>query len=128
MKAMIYLVAATILTSFSNKPKDSDDLNGIWMGYYRSEFIKEKVIVKFDESDKMEFYTGGVDDRTRVDGSYEIAGDSVRFSYRTPEGDVINMKGRFNRRMRYVEGVWRGNDRNTGSFFLEKQNVQERSL
>jgi hypothetical protein len=128
MKAIIYLVSAAILTSFSYKPQDNGDINGIWMGYYRSQFIKEKVVVKFDESAKMEFFTGGVDDRTRLEGSYSISGDSVSFSYKTPEGEVINMKGRFNRRMNYVEGTWKGDDRSNGSFFLEKQNVEERSL
>jgi len=127
MKVMIYLVAAALLSSFTSGPKE-DDMNGIWMGYYRSELIKEKVIVKFDESDKMEFYTGGVDERTRLEGSYQITGDSVRFSYRTPEGEVIRMRGRVSRRMNYVQGTWTGNDHASGSFFLERQKVEERSL
>ena len=126
MKPMIYLLAATIMTSFSHKPIDNTDIDGIWMGYYRSQYIKEKLIVKFGQTDRMEFYTGGVDDRTRAEGSYRIQGDSVSLSYQTAEGEVISMKGHFNRRKSYVDGVWKGADRSSGSFYLEKQEWQER--
>jgi hypothetical protein len=123
MKLLIYLVAGTLMTGFTDRR--ANDIDGIWMGYYRSEIIKEKVIVKFNQSDKMEFFTGGVDDRTRSEGSYRIQGDSVLLTYRTPEGEVIVMKGRFNRRKNYVDGTWKGNDRSAGSFYLEKQKVEE---
>src|SRR5690349_8134073 len=110
MKLLMYLLAGTILSSFSARPVD-DDIDGVWMGYYRSTFQKEKLIVKFSSTDKMEFYTGGVDERTRLDGSYRIQGDSVSFTYRTPEGEEIRMQGHFNRWKNFVNGVWKTNDK-----------------
>lgn len=125
MKTMIMLLAGSILASFTNRPVDDDEIGGVWMGYYRSQIIKERVIVKFNDSDHMEFYTGGISDPARSEGSYRILGDSVSFTYRTPEGEVITMEGRFNRRRNFVDGVWKENDKNGGSFYLEKQKVQE---
>jgi hypothetical protein len=124
MKILILLLATTTLTSFSVN-RDGDDINGLWMGYYRSEVIKEKVIVKFNDADKLEFYTGGIDDRTRCMGSYAVLGDSVSFTYKTPEGETIVMQGHFNRRKNFVDGTWQAQDKTTGSFYLEKQKIQE---
>ena len=124
MKLLMLLMAATTLTSFSLRT-DEDDVNGLWMGYYRSDIIKEKVIVKFNDADRLEFYTGGVDDRTRCIGSYKVTEDSVSFSYKTQEGERILMQGHFNRRKNFVEGTWTAQDHTTGSFYLEKQKVQE---
>ena len=58
MKILFCLLAGTVLTSFTNKSFDND-LDGYWMGYYRSDFTKEKVIVKLNADDRMDFYTGG---------------------------------------------------------------------
>src|SRR6059058_3845130 len=124
MKAMIYLLAGTLFTSFTNKTYD-ENIDGIWMGYYRSDILKEKVIVKFNESDKMEFYTGGVDDRTRLEGSYHILGDSVSITYKDSAGEEITMQGHFNRRKNFVDGSWKGKEKSSGSFYLEKQQVEE---
>jgi len=125
MKAIIVLLAGSLLASFTNKPYE-DDLDGIWMGYYRSELMKEKVIVKFSNEDKIEFYTGGIDDRTKCNGTYQLLGDSVSFTYCTAEGDKFVMQGQINRRKNYLNGVWKANDRSTGSFFLERQDLEEK--
>ncbi|HEY6956523.1 MAG TPA: hypothetical protein VI385_14835 [Flavisolibacter sp.] len=126
MKTLFVLLAGTILTSFVNKPVDNDDLDGYWMGYYRSDINKEKVIVKLDANDRMDFYTGGIDDRTRLQGTYKIDGDSVSFSYKTVDGELVVMQGHFNHRKTYMDGVCRTNDKPTGSFYLEKQDLEER--
>ena len=126
MKTLFVLLAGTILTSFVNKPVDNDDLDGYWMGYYRSDINKEKVIVKLDANDRMDFYTGGIDDRTRLEGTYKIDGDSVSFSYKTVDGGVVTMQGHFNHRKTYMDGVCKTNDKPTGSFYLEKQDLEER--
>ncbi len=123
MKAFILLLTTTMLVSFTGK--DDKEIDGIWMGYYRSDIMKEKVIVKFSADDRMEFYTGGVNEQSRCIGSYRIIGDSVSFTYRDPEGLEIRMRGHLNYRKTSLEGVWK-NDVMTGKFHLEKQNVEER--
>ena len=125
MKTLFVLLAGTMLTSFTNKSFDND-LDGYWMGYYRSDITKEKVIVKLDADDRMDFYTGGIDDRTRLEGTYRIFGDSVSFSYKTIDGEEIVMQGHFNHRKTYMDGVCRTNNKPTGSFYLEKQKLEER--
>jgi hypothetical protein len=114
-----------MLTSFSNGPEDND-IDGIWMGYYRSDMLKEKVIIKLNSEDRMEFYTGGVDDRTKLEGTYRILGDSVSFYYKTADGENMLMQGHFNRRKNFVDGICRTNEVPTGSFYLEKQELEER--
>jgi len=127
MKKAIYLIAAaTVLTSFTFRSNDDDDsIDGLWMGYYRSDLIKEKVIVKFNGTEQIEFYTGGVDERTKTTGSYRLQGDSVSFTYKTPDGASITMEGHFNRRKNFVDGVWNEDKKTGGSFYLEKQKIQE---
>lgn len=127
MKALFCLLAGTILTSFINKPVD-DDLDGYWMGYYHSDMIKEKVIIKLDEDERMDFYTGGIDDRTKLQGTYKIFGDSVAFRYTTADGEEIIMQGHFNHRRTYMDGICRTNNKPTGSFYLEKQKLEERMV
>jgi hypothetical protein len=126
MKRLVYLLAGTVLLSFTKHR--ADDIDGIWMGYYRSEMVKEKVIVKFSSQDRMEFYTGGVDDRTKCIGSYRLLGDSVSFTYTTPDGQQFRMQGHLNYRKTYLDGVWKTNDRSTGKFYLERQKVEERFI
>ena len=126
MKTFLCLLAGTILTSFVNKPVDGDDLDGFWMGYYRSDLLKEKVIVKLDSDDRLVFYTGGIDDRTKLEGTYKIYGDSVAFRYTTTDGEEVLMQGHFNHRKNYMDGICRTNNKPSGSFYLEKQELEER--
>lgn len=127
MKTLLCLLAGTMLASFSNKPVDND-LDGYWMGYYRSEMNKEKVIVKLDSDERMTFYTGTIDDHTKLEGTYKIYGDSVSFSYTTTDGEVVSMQGHFNYRKTYMDGVCKTNDKPSGSFYLEKQKLEERMV
>lgn len=124
MKTLIYLLVGIGLMSFAGHQSD-DLMKGIWKGYYRSELIKEKVIVKFNNESKIEFYTGGVDERTMLPGIYQLEGDSVSFSYVTNEGEEFFMKGHVNDRRNFLDGTWITSDSSTGSFYLEKQTVQE---
>jgi len=126
MKTIFFLLAGTILTSFNYKPVDNDDLDGYWMGYYRSDDNKEKVIIRLASDDRMDFYTGGIDDKTRLEGTYKIYGDSVSFSYTTADGEEVVMQGHFNRRKTYMDGVCKTNNKPSGSFYLEKQKLEER--
>jgi hypothetical protein len=125
MKIVFCFLAGTMLTSFVNRPADPD-LDGYWMGYYRSDMNKEKMIIKLDGDDKMIFYTGNIDDKTRLEGTYKIYGDSVSFKYQTAEGGEVVMQGHFNRRKTYMDGVCRTNNKPSGSFYLERQKLEER--
>jgi hypothetical protein len=123
MKRMMFFAAAVLLMAF--KPGTDDEIDGVWMGYYRSDLLKEKLIVKFSQEDKMEFYTGGVDERTRTEGSYRILGDSVTIYYLTPDGTEMTLKGHFNHRKNFVDGIWSVNNKTGGRFYLEKQKLEE---
>ena len=127
MKALFCLLTGFILASFMNKPTD-EDLDGYWMGYYHSDMSKEKVIIKLDQEDRMDFYTGGIDDRTKLEGTYHIYGDSVSFSYKTPDGEEVLMQGHFNHRRTYMDGICRTNNKLSGNFYLEKQRLEERMV
>jgi hypothetical protein len=124
MKLLALLMVGGLLTSFANRPTE-DEIDGVWMGYYRSQIVREKLIIKFNTATKMEFYTGGVDDRTRTEGSYHIKGDSVSISYRSPNGEEMTLVGHFNYRKNFVDGTWKGREHGSGSFYLEKQQLQE---
>ena len=124
MKTTFSVLAAVVLTGFVNRPTE-DELDGFWMGYYRNEEVKEKVIIKLTNEDKMEYYIGGIDDTKKIEGIYKIYGDSVSFYYQTPEGEKILMQGHFNYRRNAMDGIFRTNDRPSGSFYLEKQRVRE---
>ena len=124
MKTILYLAFTMVLVSFSRH--DSNEIDGIWMGYYRTDESKEKVIVKFNAQDQMEFYTGGFDEHSMCMGSYKLVGDSISFTYKNPEGQEFYMSGNINSRKTYVDGTWKNDQELTGKFYLEKQKVQER--
>src|SRR4051812_22987714 len=129
MKTLLCLLAGAILTTgFINKPADDEDLDGFWMGYYRSELTKEKVIIKLNSDDRMDFYTGGIDDRTKVEGNYKISGDSISFNYTSADGEKMLMQGHYNRRRNFIDGICRVNNEPSGSFYLEKQELEERMV
>ncbi|MGZ5286560.1 MAG: hypothetical protein ACXWB9_05210 [Flavisolibacter sp.] len=123
MKSFMFLLAASLLLSFTGQ--DNKEIDGIWIGYYQSDILKEKLIVKFSTDDKMEFYVGGVDEPIRCVGSYRILGDSVSFTYKDAEGFEIRMRGHLNYMKTSLDGVWK-NDIMTGKFHLKKQKVEER--
>lgn len=124
MKALLCILAATILTSFGARPMN-DDLDGYWMGYY---LTKEKMIIKLNDNQRMEYYTGGIDDRTRVEGSYKISGDSVLITYQSFDGESVVMQGHYHRRRNCIEGSCKTNDKPSGKFYMEKQLLQERMV
>ena len=126
MKAIIYLLAGVLLTSFATD--NNKEIDGIWLGYYSSNSMKEKVMVKFSAKDKMEFYTGGVYDDAKCNSSYRVVGDSLYFTYTNAEGRQFIMTGQISRRKNYVDGVWKSNGKITGRFYLDKQDVEEKFI
>ena len=125
MKALVCLVASALFLTGFNVKDDDPKIDGIWLGYYRSDVVKEKMVIKFSSQDKLEFYAGGVDEESKCNGSYQLMGDSISFKYTTPEGKEFVMQGQISRRKNYVDGVWQTNG-TKGSFFLEKQDVEEK--
>lgn len=124
MKAMIYLLAGVMLTSFTVS-SDRDAINGLWMGFYHHDMQREKVMVKFTEEGKVEFYAGKIEDGAKAIGDYTIQGDSVQFHYKTPEGKEYSVQGQMNVSKNFVDGVWAAEDQTTGKFYLEKQKIRE---
>jgi hypothetical protein len=125
MKTIISLLTGFILlTGFAGKR--DEPIDGIWLGYYKSDLLKEKMVVKFGTEDQLEFYTGGINERSLCSGSYRMYGDSVSFKYTTADGEEYVMQGHLSRRKNYVEGYWHSNGIKKGSFFMEKQDVEEK--
>jgi hypothetical protein len=125
MKNIVGLLASVVLlTGFA--AKDDDPINGMWLGYYKSDLLKEKLIVKFSSEDHIEFYTGGFGEQPRFNGSYKLVGDSITFTYTTPDGQTCTMQGHISLRRNYVDGTWKLNGVAQGSFFMEKQDVEEK--
>ena len=125
MKKIIGLLAgAILLTSFSLK--EDVVLDGIWIGYYKSDLSKQKMMVKLGTDDQIEIYAGGFNEQPQSNGSYKLVGDSISFTYTTPEGNVYRMQGYVSRKKNYVDGIWTSNGTSKGSFFMEKQDVEEK--
>lgn len=123
LKSITYLFAVTVLTSATVKTEQSG-IDGVWIGSYRLNSIQQKVTVKFNSSDRIEFFTGGITDETS-EGSYNLFADSISFIYHSPDQQDILMLGRFNRKKTYICGVWKINNKELGNFYLEKQQIQE---
>ena len=121
------IAGAVLLTGFVTKNQD-DSIDGIWMGYYKSDLLKEKLIVKLGSDDHIEIYTSSFNDQPLCNGSYKLTGDSISFTYITPDGEKYLMQGHVSRRKNYVEGAWRSNGTSKGSFFIEKQDVEEKTV
>lgn len=120
-------MAGTVLTSYINKPV-TDDLDGYWMGYYRTGDSKEKVIIKLGSDERLDLYAGGINDQSQLQGTYRVYGDSVAFHYTSPEGEDVLMEGHFNHRKTYMDGLCKTNNKPTGSFYLERQDLEERFI
>ena len=124
MKAIICLLAGAFLLTGFRAIDNSEKLDGIWLGYYKSEKVKEKILIKFGTEDRMEFYAGGVDEDAKCNGSYRLLGDSVSFTYTNAMGEEISMKGTISRKLNYVDGIWKSKD-GKGAFFIERQDIEE---
>jgi hypothetical protein len=124
MKTAVFLVAGAFLVSFSSREIDAVD--GIWTGAYRSDNVREKVLVKFESENHMELYNGTVEDANRFTGSYELQGDSVvKLTYTNSAGKSFIMKGHINKRRNYLDGTWETSDKISGSFYLKKEKIEE---
>ncbi|HEU0111664.1 MAG TPA: hypothetical protein VFQ73_12375 [Flavisolibacter sp.] len=124
MKAVVFVMIATLLTSFSIKQEVG--LGGIWTGVYRSDNVREKVLVKFDAQNGVELYNGEVVENNRYTGTWELQGDTVLvFKYVASDGKEFTMHGHINKRKNYVDGVWQTSDKLHGSFYLKKEKIQE---
>ena len=125
MKKIFGLLAgAVLLSSFSFQ--EEDPLQGVWIGYYKSDLTKQKMMVKLSSDDHIEFYAGGLTEQPQSNGSYKLVGDTLSFTYTTPEGDQYVMQGHVSRKKNYVDGVWKSNGNAQGSFFMEKQDIEEK--
>ena len=101
-------------------------VDGLWTGVYKSDSTKENVVVKFQEANRIELYCGEVEEQNRCTGTYTLKGDSVLvFSYVDSRGNQITMEGSINKRKTYVDGYWKTDDRNKGSFYLKKEKIEE---
>lgn len=124
MKAIICLMAGAVLTSFT--PRELNHVDGIWTGVCRTDNLREKVLVRFEDQNQMELYNGEVNDSNKFTGTYQLQGDSVlQFSYHTPDGKEYVMHGRINKRKNYVDGAWETSDKLSGSFYLKKEKIEE---
>jgi hypothetical protein len=123
MKKLIYVLAGVILVSFTDQKVNVD---GLWTGIYKTDNVRERVLVKFEAQNQIELYNGEVSEVNRYTGTYEIQGDSVlKFTYQNSEGKSFTMQGTFNKKRTYVDGVWQTSDKRSGSFYLKKEKLEE---
>ncbi len=127
MKMMIWFLAGAFFLSGFTLKNDEVKIDGIWLGYYKSDAVKEKMVIKFCSQDKLEFYAGGVSEESLCDGSYQLLGDSISFTYKSIDGIEYVMRGQISQRKNYVEGVWSSTGKK-GNFFIERQDVEEKMV
>ena len=76
-------MAGALLVSFSSREIDAVD--GIWTGAYRSDNVREKVLVKFESENHMELYNGTVAVESAI-------GQGTKFTVTLPAKALINIK------------------------------------
>ncbi len=124
MKNIIYSLAALLLVSFSSN--NVETFGGLWTGAFRTDMSREKVYVRFDEQNKLQLYSGVVEENNRSVGTYEVLGDTALvFNYSRADGKTVTMRGAINKRKTYVDGTWETSDKTSGSFYLKKDEIQE---
>jgi hypothetical protein len=124
MKAIIYVLAAVLLVSFTDRQVNAVD--GVWTGIYRSDNLREKVLVRFESKNQVALYSGDVAETNKCIGNYELVGDSLlKFTYHDAAGKEYTMQGSINKKMNYVDGVWETSDKLKGSFYLKKEKLEE---
>jgi len=127
MKAIVMVLAGALLASFSDRQVET--LDGIWTGVYKTDNVREKVLVKFEPKNQVELYNGDVIESNKFTGSYQLQGDSVlTFTYQSSDGKQYTMQGHINKGKTYVDGVWETSDKLSGSFYLKKEKIQEMFL
>lgn len=124
MKAIIYVLAGALLVSFTDQKVEAVD--GIWTGVYRTDNVREKVVVRFEQRNQVELYNGEVAENNKCTGNYELLGDTLlKFTYHNSEGKEFVMQGTINKRKNYVDGIWETSDKLKGSFYLKKEKLEE---
>jgi hypothetical protein len=127
MKIILNVIAGVALLGFTSRQTEAID--GIWTGIYRSDNVREKVWVKFEGRNQVELYNGEAMTGDKLSGTYQLQGDSVlKETYQTGDGKQYTMQGHINQRKNYVDGVWQTSDKLSGSFYLKKEKIQEMFL
>ena len=126
MKTIFLLAGLYIMhTAFTPLPQ-ATTVDGLWTGVYKSDSTKENVVVKFQDANRIELFCGGSEEENKFTGSYTLRGDSVLvFTYTNAEGKHFTMEGSINKRKTYVDGYWKTDDQNKGSFYLKKEKIEE---
>jgi hypothetical protein len=124
MKAMFFVLAAALLTSFTGRNERKVD--GLWTGVYKTDDERNKVVVRFEDDKHFALFNGEVDDKHLLNGTYQLQGDTALvFTYVTPDGKSCMMTGKLNERKTFVDGVWENCDKAKGSFYLKKEKIHE---
>jgi hypothetical protein len=124
MKQILFIMSTWLILGFADGSQ-TETIEGLWTGVYKTEDGKETVIVKFEAGNQVELYCGVVEAENRSTGTYTLKGDSVLiFRYVDAEGNEFIMEGNINKRKTYVDGLMKSG-KNSGSFFLRKEKIQE---
>ena len=127
MKIILNVAAGIALLGFTSR--QSEAIDGLWTGIYRTDNVREKVWVKFEPRNQVELYNGEAMTGDKLSGTYQLQGDSVlKVTYQTRDGKQYTMQGHINQRKNYVDGVWQASDKLSGSFYLKKEKIQEMFL
>jgi hypothetical protein len=123
MKVFLYFVAFALLSGFTDA--DIKPLDGVWTGSYKINNAREKILVRFETPNSIELYNGEILQENKVTGTYTLEADTaILFTY-SSGGQHFTMHGNFNRRKTYVSGIWKSDNKLTGSFYLRKERLTE---
>ena len=126
MKTIFLLAGLYLMHTAFTPAEQTATVDGLWTGVYKSDSTKENVAVKFQDANRIVLYCGAGEDEIKYSGNYTLRGDSVLvFTYTNAEGKHFTMEGSINKRKTYVDGYWKTDDQNKGSFYLKKEKIEE---
>jgi hypothetical protein len=126
MKTIVLLAGLYLMHAAFTPVAQTATVDGLWTGVYKADSVKENVVVRFQDANRIELYCGDVEEENKYSGNYTLRGDSVLvFSYTNSEGKHFTMEGSINKRKTYVDGYWKTDDQNKGSFYLKKEKIEE---
>ncbi|HYK55706.1 MAG TPA: hypothetical protein VEV15_04450, partial [Flavisolibacter sp.] len=92
MKIILNVAAGIALLGFTSRQTEAID--GLWTGIYRTDNVREKVWVKFEPRNQVELYNGEAMTGDKLSGTYQLQGDSVlKVTYQTGDGKQYTMQG-----------------------------------
>jgi hypothetical protein len=118
-----------LFSSWKTSNTTTENVCGIWKGYYGTETGINSITIKINPQNKAEIICNYNDACLRTKATYKLIGDSaIVISCKLTEqsSSEVILHGNLNRSSSFIDGQWNGNQEG-GCFYLQKQ-FQEISL